>query len=139
MGNELQTEAFEELFKIQPRVKALNDAVLSKDYWRLQSSDHFYYMRTKLFSDNDYHRYISPYETPYEAFINYMNVLSDVILRVEDMEKKRILVGEKGPDKEETPVKPKKTARAPRAKSAESSAKTSKKDDPKEKKVKSKH
>ena len=96
-------------------------------------------MRTKLFSDNDYHRYISPYETPYEAFINYMNVLSDVILRVEDMEKKRILVGEKGPDKEETPVKQKKTARAPRAKSAESSAKTSKKDDPKEKKVKSKH
>ena len=139
MGNELQTEAFEELFKIQSRVRALNDPVLDKDYARLQSSDHFYYMRTKLFSDNDFHRYISPYETPYEAFINYMNVLSDVILRVEDMEKKRILVDEKDTDNEENPVKPKKTTRAPRVKSAESAAKTSKKVDAKEKKVKSKH
>ena len=139
MGNELQTEAFEELFKIQSRVRALNDPVLDKDYARLQSSDHFYYMRTKLFSDNDFHRYISPYETPYEAFINYMNVLSDVILRVEDMEKKRILVDEKDTDNEEDPVKPRKTTRAPRVKSAESAAKTSKKVDAKEKKVKSKH
>ena len=139
MGNELQTEAFEELFKIQSRVRALKDAVLDKDYARLQSSDHFYYMRTKLFSDNDFHRYISPYETPYEAFINYMNVLSDVILRVEDMEKMRILVDEKDTDNEEDPVKPRKTTRAPRVKSAESAAKTSKKVDAKEKKVKSKH
>ncbi|MFR4037524.1 MAG: hypothetical protein ACLTZT_06875 [Butyricimonas faecalis] len=87
LGNELQNEAFEELFKIQPKVEALNDPELNEDYSRLQASDHFYYMRTKLFSDNDYHRYVSPYETPYEAFINYMNVLSDFIARVEDMEK----------------------------------------------------
>ena len=95
LGNELQNEAFEELFKIQPKVEALNDPELNEDYSRLQASDHFYYMRTKLFSDNDYHRYVSPYETPYEAFINYMNVLSDFVARVEDMEKYRYVYGRK--------------------------------------------
>lgn len=88
LGNELQNEAFEELFKIQPKVEMLNDPQLNEDYSRLQASDHFYYMRTKLFSDNDARRYVSPYESPYDAFINYMNVLSDFIARVEDMEKK---------------------------------------------------
>ncbi|HVZ32571.1 MAG TPA: hypothetical protein VG963_09095, partial [Polyangiaceae bacterium] len=47
--------------------------------WRkLTTSDHFYYMCTKWFSDGDVHAYFSPYESPYEAFINYMNVLSDL-------------------------------------------------------------
>ena len=124
LGNELQNEAFEELFKIQPKVKALNDPALNEDYSRLQASDHFYYMRTKLFSDNDYHRYVSPYETPYEAFINYMNVLSDFIARVEDMEKMRNIAEDKITKETESPEKPKKAVRGSRAKSAESAAKT---------------
>ena len=139
LGNELQNEAFEELFKIQPKVKALNDPALNEDYSRLQASDHFYYMRTKLFSDNDYHRYVSPYETPYEAFINYMNVLSDFIARVEDMEKMRNIAGDKITKETESPEKPKKAVRGSRAKSAESAAKTTGKVSTKEKKVKSKH
>ena len=136
LGNELQNEAFEELFKIQPKVEALNDPELNEDYSRLQASDHFYYMRTKLFSDNDYHRYVSPYETPYEAFINYMNVLSDFIARVEDMEKMRNIVGNEITEEEKSPEKKKRT---PRVKSTESAAKATKKVSTKEKQVKSKH
>ena len=136
LGNELQNEAFEELFKMQPKVEALNDPELNEDYSRLQASDHFYYMRTKLFSDNDYHRYVSPYETPYEAFINYMNVLSDFVARVEDMEKIRNIVGNEITEEENSPEKKKRT---PRVKSAESAAKATKMVSTKEKQVKSKH
>ena len=82
LGNELQKEAFTELFKIQPLVKKKKNTELNEDYSRLQASEHFYFMRTKLFSGADYHKYILPYESPYEAFINYMNVLSDFIERV---------------------------------------------------------
>ena len=93
-------------------------------------------MKTKLFSDNDYHRYVSPYETPYEAFINYMNVLSDFVARVEDMEKMRNIAGNKITEEEKSPEKKKRT---PRVKSAESAAKATKKVSTKEKQVKSKH
>ena len=70
-------------------MKRSDDEALKRDYERLQASDHFYYMRTKLFSDNEFRRYTSPYDSPYEAFINYMNVLSDFILRVEEGDRKR--------------------------------------------------
>ncbi|GJH41186.1 alpha-amylase [Capnocytophaga sp. HP1101] len=83
LGNELQKEAFNELFKIQPLVRKQKNAELIEDYSRLQASEHFYFMRTKLFSGADYHKYILPYDSPYEAFINYMNVLSDFIERCE--------------------------------------------------------
>lgn len=83
LGNELQNEAFEELYKVREKLNALNDEGLMHDFNCLQASDHFYYMCTKLFSDGDVHSYFMPYNTPYEAFINYMNVLSDFILRVE--------------------------------------------------------
>ncbi len=88
LGNELQIEAFEELYKTYPEVKALNDSILNRDFLRLQASDHFYYMRTKLLTVNRRpHMHISPYDSPYEAFINYMNVLSDFILRVKETKK----------------------------------------------------
>ena len=66
------------------KVNALKDPVLTHDFDCLQASDHFYYMCTKLFSDGAIHQYFTPYDTPYEAFINYMNVLSDFIRRVEE-------------------------------------------------------
>ncbi len=83
LGNELQNEAFEELYEIRPKVYALKNEDLLRDFDRLQASDHFYYMCTKLFSDGAIHQYFTPYDTPYEAFINYMNVLSDFIVRVD--------------------------------------------------------
>lgn len=83
LGNELQNEAFEELYKTRAKLYALKDDNLLRDFDRLQASDHFYYMCTKLFSDGAIHQYFTPYDTPYEAFINYMNVLSDFIMRVD--------------------------------------------------------
>lgn len=82
LGNELQKEAFNKLFAIQPLVRKKKNAELIEDYSRLQASEHFYFIRTKLFSGTDYHKYLHPYDSPYEAFINYMNVLSDFIERV---------------------------------------------------------
>ena len=84
LGNELQNEAFEELYKTRSKVYALKDEAILHDFDCLQASDHFYYMCTKLFSDGAIHQYFTPYDTPYEAFINYMNVLSDFILRVDN-------------------------------------------------------
>ena len=82
LGNELQNEAFENLYKLFERVKELDDPVLWRDWLYLQTSDHFYYMCTKWFSDGDVHKYFNPYSSPYEAFINYMNILSDFRIRL---------------------------------------------------------
>ena len=59
-----------------------NDPEIQQDFAYLQVSDHFYYMSTKFFSDGEVHSYFNPYDTPYDAFINYMNVLSDFEIRV---------------------------------------------------------
>jgi len=83
LGNELQNEAFEKLYAVRELVIASGDRTLLQDFLRLQESDHFYYMCTKFFSDGAVHKYFNPYETPYEAFINYMNVLSDFLVRVQ--------------------------------------------------------
>ena len=107
LGNELQNEAFEELYKIRTKVNALKDEAILRDFDRLQASDHFYYMCTKLFSDGAIHSYFTPYDTPYEAFINYMNVLSDFILRVEQATEKLQVKVEKAKEsaKKAAPVK----------------------------------
>ena len=84
LGNELQDEAFDKLYELEAKVKKCDDVQLIKDWEYLQTSDHFYYMCTKWFSDGDVHKYFNPYGTPYEAFINYMNVLSDFIIRIEE-------------------------------------------------------
>ena len=84
LGNELQNDAFNKLNDQAEKLALLNDESLWSDFGHLQESDHFYYMCTKFFSDGAVHKYFNPYDTPYEAFINYMNVLSDFILRVDD-------------------------------------------------------
>lgn len=81
IGNELQNEAIAKLYSAEFKVKASGDIALLEDFRKLQESDHFYYMCTKFFSDGAVHKYFNPYETPYEAFINYMNVISDFLLR----------------------------------------------------------
>jgi alpha-amylase len=83
LGNELQDDAFDNLYDIGQKVEASGDSEFIKKWRWLQTSDHFYYMCTKWFSDGDVHKYFNPYETPYQAFINYMNVLSDFELLVE--------------------------------------------------------
>lgn len=82
LGNALQDEAFSKLYGMTDRMSKITDDALLKDWNYLQASDHFYYMCTKFFSDGEIHKYFNPYESPYEAFINYMNVLSDIELRL---------------------------------------------------------
>ena len=84
LGNELQNDAYGKLYGLTEKLSILNNEDLWADFGHLQESDHFYYMCTKFFSDGAVHKYFNPYDTPYEAFINYMNVLSDFILRVDD-------------------------------------------------------
>ena len=84
LGNELQREAFNKLYGLTEKLGIVNDPQLWNDFGHLQESDHLYYMCTKFFSDGEIHKRFNPYDTPYEAFINYMNVLSDFIIRVDD-------------------------------------------------------
>ncbi len=84
LGNELQNDAFSKIYGLTEKLSILNDPVLWSDFGHLQESDHLYYMCTKFFSDGEVHKYFNPYDTPYEAFINYMNVLSDFIIRTDE-------------------------------------------------------
>ena len=81
-GNELQVAALDKLYSLTDKVRKCEDRQITKDWEYLQASDHFYYMATKFFSDGAVHAYFNPYETPYDAFMNYMNVLSDFEIRV---------------------------------------------------------
>ena len=84
LGNELQQDAYNKLYGLYEKLAILNQPSMWNDFGHLQESDHFYYMSTKFFSDGAVHKYFNPYDTPYEAFINYMNVLSDFTIRVDD-------------------------------------------------------
>lgn len=84
LGNKLQKEAFDKLYSVAERVRLCDDRRLKQDWLYLQASDHFFYMSTKHRADGQVHSLFSPYETPFQAFTNYMNVLSDFIVRVEE-------------------------------------------------------
>ena len=77
LGNDLQNEAFQKLYALAPKVKKAKSKDMEFVWHFMQNSDHFYYMATKWFSDGDVHSYFNPYDSAYEAFINYMNVLAD--------------------------------------------------------------
>ncbi|MBQ8493701.1 MAG: glycoside hydrolase family 57 protein [Alistipes sp.] len=77
LGNDLQNEAFQKLYALAPKVKKAKNKDFEYVWHFMQNSDHFYYMATKWFSDGDVHSYFNPYDSAYEAFINYMNVLAD--------------------------------------------------------------
>ncbi len=82
LGNELQEDAFNKLYDLYPKIVQCQDQKILKDWKYLQASDHFYYMSTKFFSDGEVHSYFNPYDSPYDAYINYMNILSDFIIRL---------------------------------------------------------
>ncbi len=83
LGNELQNEAFSKLYELKDKVAKLKSEDFNYVWNFLQTSDHFYYMATKWLSDGDVHSYFNPYDSAYDAFINYMNVLSDFQIEVE--------------------------------------------------------
>jgi alpha-amylase len=92
----MQHNALDECFKLEKPIKAAYQAAmiagdqkqrhdawhLLNDWRKLTTSDHFYYMCTKYFADGDVHKYFSPYDSPYDAFINYMNVLDNLRTRI---------------------------------------------------------
>ena len=84
LGNQLQREAFDKLYSVAERVRLCDDRRLKQDWYYLQASDHFFYMSTKHQADGEIHSLYSPYDSPYQAFTNYMNVLADFIVRVEE-------------------------------------------------------
>lgn len=83
-GNELQNEALRKLYGVAERVSLCDDRRLKQDWEYLQSCDHFYYMSTKNLADGASHAAFSPYDSPFAAFTNYMNVLADFLVRVEE-------------------------------------------------------
>jgi len=83
-SNDLQEDALAKIYSLEEPVLRTKDKGLIETWRRLQTSDHFYYMCTKFFNDGDVHKYFSPYESPYDAFINFMNALNDLKIRINE-------------------------------------------------------
>ena len=92
LGNKMQTEAIKELYLMEAKVKNSKDNFLVEAWRKMQTSDHFYYMCTKWFNDGDVHKYFNPYDSPYESFIAFMNIISDIKLRIGNEEDKKIKI-----------------------------------------------
>ncbi len=88
-SNELQHDALRAVYALEQAAYESNDPSILEDWRRMQTSDHFYYMCTKWFADGDVHKYFNPYESPYDAFISYMNALNDLEHRILRNQKER--------------------------------------------------
>jgi alpha-amylase len=82
LGNSMQIDAISSLYALEPAINNAKDKFILEDWRKLQTSDHFYYMCTKWFNDGDVHAYFSPYDSPYNAFIYFMNAYRDLQLRL---------------------------------------------------------
>jgi alpha-amylase len=78
LGNAMQSNALHELYRLEKNVKKAGNEKIITDWRKLQTSDHFYYMCTKYFADGDVHKYFNPYDSPYDSYINFMNVLGNL-------------------------------------------------------------
>jgi alpha-amylase len=83
ISNAMQSNALNELYRMESSIKASGDAAIVTDWRHLTASDHFYYMCTKYPPDGDVHKYFNPYESPYDAYLNFMNALDSLRDRVE--------------------------------------------------------
>src|SRR5439155_26753295 len=84
LSNSMQYEAARRIYGIEKHIIRCGDPDLMNVWERLQTSDHLYYMCTKYWSDGDVHKYFSPYDSPYEAYMYYMNVFSDLECNVRE-------------------------------------------------------
>lgn len=82
LGNSMQQEALRHLYALEDDILRSGDLELISDWRKLQTSDHVYYMCTKWFNDGDVHAYFSPYDSPYDAFLYFMNAVRDVRYRL---------------------------------------------------------
>ncbi len=85
LGNDMQHAAINRVYALGHKVLQTKNAALIDAWRKLQTSDHFYYMCTKWFSDGDVHKYFNPYNSPYDAFISFMNVLHDLEMRADTL------------------------------------------------------
>ncbi len=85
-GNGMQQSALQQVYAIERAIKECGDPELVGDWRKLQASDHYYYMCTKWFADGDVHKYFNPYDSPYDAFIAFMNILNDIRERLKRSE-----------------------------------------------------
>lgn len=92
VGNAIQESALNFIYKLEKKVLSSNDQDLIQDWRKMQTSDHFYYMCTKWFSDGDVHKYFNPYNSPYDAFICFMNAANDLMLRAKKVNCKKGLM-----------------------------------------------
>ncbi len=92
VGNDIQRDAIYKIYALERDVLATNDPLLIKTWRNLQTSDHFYYMCTKYFNDGDVHAYFSPYQSPYDAYIAFMNAVSDLEWRVRNSMSRQLVV-----------------------------------------------
>lgn len=83
LGNDMQIACFNELRDIGRKLKKHDDKELLHVWRLLQTSDHLYYVSTKGLEDGNVHAYFSPYDVPYDGFINYMNILQDLKQKIE--------------------------------------------------------
>ncbi len=90
-GNNMQRSALQQIYGLETAIKQSNDEKLIEDWRKMQSSDHYYYMCTKWFADGDVHKYFNPYDSPYDAFIAFMNILSDIKERIKKSEEEQKL------------------------------------------------
>ena len=100
----MQSNAIHELYRLEKKVKRTNDPQIISDWRRLQVSDHFYYMCTKYFADGDVHKYFNPYDSPYDSYINYMNVLDNLRARCDTKGKRTWIEAADLPRRASSPV-----------------------------------
>lgn len=90
-GNHLQESLFTRMYALEPKIKKTKNPELLETWRKLQTSDHFYYLCTKFWSDGDVHKYFSPYDSPYEAYRRLSHALEDLSLAVSDSAPRKIL------------------------------------------------
>ena len=90
-GNALQQSSIAKIYELEKDVLESDDENIINDWRCLQTSDHFYYMCTKWSADGDVHAYFNPYDSPYDAFISFMNVINDLQLRINKSKEKSVL------------------------------------------------
>ncbi|MFT4343693.1 MAG: glycoside hydrolase family 57 protein [Candidatus Woesearchaeota archaeon] len=95
-GNHIQEAAHVALYRIEQDVKKTGDADLIRKWRMLTTSDHSYYMCTKWFNDGDVHKYFNPYETPYDSFIAFMNILQDIEKKIKKLSNSQEIVQSPG-------------------------------------------
>lgn len=92
LSNSMQNDASNKLYALEQQVKLARNKKLLEDWRKMTTSDHFYYMCTKWFADGDVHKYFNPYESPYDAYISFMNALQDLKLRLKGKEHTKNIV-----------------------------------------------